>query len=239
MGIKKVLIMFNFMETNLPIKIALIILFLLIIIIVIYLILYKKGSIKRKGNIKRKFSMNKTKRNTCKIEPIDKDYRLSFGNVQHIGKRDDQQDAFAISDNKDKVLSKEKGVFAIVADGMGGLDNGRESSNLVVTSMMRYFTEKPFLSSIPLELRNMVVSTNSDLLDHLSRTSNSKSGSTLVAIIIRDNELFWISVGDSRIYLYRKNRLYLLNRDHNYVNDLFQEVNDGKITLEDALIERL
>lgn len=191
--------------------------------------------LKRKLTKKRQKRFSGRKQSTCKITPVYDGFRLSFGNAQHIGKREEQQDCFAVSDNNDTALTIEKGVLAVLADGMGGIDNGREASNFVVSAMMRYFVETPFLLSVPSELRDMVESTNNDLLDYLSETGDSKGGSTLAAVIIKDSRLFWISVGDSRIYLYRNNRLYTLNRDHAYGNELFKEVIAGKITLEEAL----
>lgn len=160
---------------------------------------------------------------------------LSFGNAQNIGRREDQQDSFGISDCSDEKLVKEKGVFAIVADGMGGLDNGKESSSIVVDSMMRYFTEKPFISAVPIELRNMLVSANNQLLQYLAQKGSVRSGSTAVSVIIKDNELYWISIGNSRIYLYRNKKIYTLNRDHVYGAELFQKAIDGEISFDEAL----
>lgn len=160
---------------------------------------------------------------------------LSFGNAQNIGRREDQQDSFGISDCSDEKLVKEKGVFAIVADGMGGLDNGKESSSLVVDSMMKYFTEKPFISAVPIELRNMLVSANSQLLQHLAQKGSVRSGSTAVSVIIKDNELYWISIGDSRIYLFRNKKIYTLNRDHVYGAELLQKAIDGEISFDEVL----
>lgn len=171
---------------------------------------------------------------TKKIEHSFSNTQLSFSNAQHIGKREDQQDSFAISDFNNEKLVKEKGVFFIVADGMGGLDNGRDASNIVVESMMRYFVEKSFISSTPIELRNMVENSNEQLLDYLLQRENINSGSTVVAVIIKNSELFWISIGDSRIYLYRQNELYTINRDHNYGTDLLNKVIDGTISIEKA-----
>lgn len=218
------------------IKVFLII--ILIISLILLAILIKEFLVSSKNHNKKgkgEGTLRKRKETTCKITPVYESSRLSFGNAQHIGKRDEQQDSFAFSDNSDVALYREKGVMAILADGMGGLANGKESSDFVVESMLHYFGEKPFTSSVPVELRNIVVKVNDDLLDYLSRNGSSKSGSTLAAVVIRDYKLFWISLGDSRIYLYRDNRLYTLNQDHNYASQLYHEVLNGNMTLEEAM----
>lgn len=212
------------------IKISLAAAAVLILMVIVAAIVWNK-----KDKKVRVEEQDNTKQTTFKIIPTYEVSKLTFGNAQHIGKREEQQDSFAISDNNNVDLVREKGVLAIVADGMGGLDNGKESSSLVVSSMLRQFTHRVFLSSIPLELRNMVVETNEELLQHLSNINSTKSGSTLVAVVIKDSKLYWISVGDSRIYLCRGGRLYTLNKDHVYGNELLKEVVDGKITLEEAL----
>jgi protein phosphatase len=47
-----------------------------------------------------------------------------------------------------------------------------------------------------------------------------RSGSTLVSAIIREGRLHFLTVGDSRIYLYRKGVLLQLNREHIYQEEL-------------------
>lgn len=190
----------------------------------------------RRKNIFKNKTIQKTKKiKTIKIEHSFSNTELYFSNAQHIGKREEQQDSFAISDFKDERLSREKGVFFVVADGMGGLDNGREASNIVVESMMKYFVEKPFISPIPIELRNMVENSNEKLLDYFQTSGNGNSGSTVVAIVIKDSQLFWISLGDSRIYLYRQNAIYTFNRDHNYGLELANKVIEGRMNSDEAL----
>jgi len=47
-----------------------------------------------------------------------------------------------------------------------------------------------------------------------------RSGSTLVAATVRDGMLHFLTVGDSRIYLYRGGALLQLNREHIYQEEL-------------------
>ncbi|GFP75486.1 PP2C family protein-serine/threonine phosphatase [Clostridium fungisolvens] len=189
----------------------------------------------KKGRGKSNMIGKNGKIRTLKLDSMSSGANISIGNAQNIGRREEQQDSFAISDISNKQLYSEKGIFAVIADGMGGLANGRVSSNIVVESLLRYFSEQHFISSAQIELRNMIISANEKLLDYLHSTGNGRSGSTAIAVIIKEYELYWISVGDSRIYLYRGNRLYTLTRDHAYVTELLQKAIKGKIDFEEVL----
>ena len=58
--------------------------------------------------------------------------KFSPGIAQHIGARADQQDAFGFSDPAEKSFVSHGGVAAVVADGMGGLENGKEASQTAI-----------------------------------------------------------------------------------------------------------
>ena len=62
-----------------------------------------------------------------------------------------------------------------------------------------------------------------------------KVGTTMVAAVIKEGFLYWISVGDSRIFLYRNGKLNQLTRDHIYANKLEDDLKKGLITKKEAL----
>ena len=61
-----------------------------------------------------------------------------------------------------------------------------------------------------------------------------RAGTTLVASIIVNDRAYWASVGDSRIYIYRRGTLARLTRDHNYALVLREMVNKGELAEADA-----
>lgn len=61
------------------------------------------------------------------------------GNVHHIGRRSYQQDAFGVSALGDEQLVRECGVLAVLADGMGGMNNSGELSQAVVRTVLNAF----------------------------------------------------------------------------------------------------
>lgn len=158
----------------------------------------------------------------------------SVGRLHSIGRRSGQQDSFAVSDVEDENLCREKGVIAIVADGMGGLSDGDKISSMVTLSIFRHFHERPIVGTAGDVLLQMLREANEEVNRFLGG-KQGKCGSTLVAGIVRDRKCYWISVGDSHIYLYRGGSLMQLNREHVYGADLDAKAANGEISREEAM----
>lgn len=161
-------------------------------------------------------------------------FSITIENTHNMGARENQQDSFSISDISNKALRDKKGIFAVVADGMGGLTDGDKISTMVTTSMLKHFNEKPFQFSLEIELLNMLITANNEVNHLLNRVRVVKSGTTVVSVIISQNKLYWISVGDSRICLIRKGALIQLNREHIYGPELDEKAVLGEISFEEA-----
>ena len=144
------------------------------------------------------------------------------------GQRQDQQDAWGISPCE---AYDRQGVTAVLADGMGGLPNGKQVSNALVLA---------FLSQIQSESSDIEPQ---ELLLHGAKAANQhigtvqkglsqKGGSTLAAVMMRRGRLHFLSVGDSRIYLWRNGGLIQLNRDQNYGQELALQYVNSQCSLE-------
>ncbi|MDR0964520.1 MAG: protein phosphatase 2C domain-containing protein [Clostridium sp.] len=158
---------------------------------------------------------------------------ISIGNIHHVGARESQQDSFGISDISNQMLFTQKGVFGVVADGMGGMTGGGEASGIAVRTLLQYFNEALSCEQPQLDLLNMIGAAN-DNVNRYMEGSQDNGGSTVVAVIIRDGYLYWISVGDSRIYLLRGGALIQINRDHTYAVELDEKAAMGEISWEEA-----
>ncbi len=162
--------------------------------------------------------------------------RVVPANFQHMGARENQEDAFAFSDLSDKKAVREKGILAVVADGMGGLARGEEASSLAVSTFLHEYEAGENDGDIGASLNRALRIANAAVYD-LSFTGAEEDddlGTTLVAVVIYRNELHWISVGDSRIYLFRDEQLQQLTKDHIYANHLLNDVINGRISLQEA-----
>ena len=160
---------------------------------------------------------------------------FAAGNAQHIGAREEQQDAFGFSDPSDKGFVAHGGLLGVVADGMGGLANGQEASLAAVRTFLSAYQDKSPREPIADALLRSLNEANRAVVQLANRVrSKDGVGSTLVAAVLHQNSLYWISAGDSRIYLLRGNRLTQLTADHTYGKQLNQQVAQGKISLAAA-----
>jgi len=159
-------------------------------------------------------------------------FSVLVGNAHHIGMRECQQDSFCISDLSNEELCKSRGILAVIADGMGGMADGFEAATIVSRSMLQYFNEIESSGKPEHDLLNMVIAANNNVNRFMS--SREQGGSTVVAVIILNDNLYWISVGDSRIYLARNGTLSQLNREHIYAADLDEMAAKGEVSWEYA-----
>ena len=164
---------------------------------------------------------------------------LRIGKLHGVGKRENQQDSMAYSDPDNLDLMDQKGYLAIVGDGMGGLSNGAEISQMVVTAMLEYFDTRVTGEEDPADaLLNMVEYANRQVCDHIGEDKWGTSGSTVVAALWRDHKIHWISVGDSSIFLYQNGMLQRVNDLHNFGAELDELAALGQITEEEAKNDR-
>ncbi len=149
-------------------------------------------------------------------------------NAQHIGSRAEQQDSFAFSDMMNIEETLKYGAIALLADGMGGLKNGKQASECAVKSFMECY-KSSFDGDVYRALLKAAYYANDCVLEY------DGAGSTLCAVVVKDKKLYYVSIGDSRIYLYRNRQLHQLNCEHNYAVDLDQMVKEGKKTYQEAM----
>ena len=143
------------------------------------------------------------------------------------GARAGQQDCFFVSPAEEA-----SGLLAVVADGMGGLSDGDKVSHAAVSAMAQgFYHAQGAPQQVLLQLAEQA---NSAVNRLLGEDGACRSGSTLTAGLVREGAFHYLSVGDSRICLYRQGTLYQLNREHIYRNELYVRYVNGEETLEGA-----
>ena len=162
---------------------------------------------------------------------------IKFGNAQHIGGRLKQEDSFGYSNISDSMKISQKGVLAVLADGMGGLSYGKEISEYVVSAALSMFENLNYSQPFYIQIENIIRKINNEVSNRFSKNGKSDAGSTIVLAFIYKTKLYWASVGDSRLYLLRDGYLYQINEDHDYLNHLLEAVINGNITLTEALAD--
>lgn len=149
-----------------------------------------------------------------------------YGILHEQGRRDSQQDAFCVTGQEPS------GILAAVADGMGGLVNSGEVSQLLADALTDGFAPDPQISLV--RQLQLTVQQAIEKVDAALQSCPSRGGSTLVACLVQNGELAWLSIGDSRIYLWRNGGLIQLNREHNFSRDLTLLALQGDLTLEEV-----
>lgn len=151
---------------------------------------------------------------------------IEVGNAQTIGRRQTQEDAFATVVQDDRIL-------AVLADGMGGYSYGRMASNLVVDTFKREFIRAGDNPPPPaVFFRNTAFLSNRLLLEE---NKGTKSGTTLVAALIVRNYLYWASIGDSAIVLFREGEFIHLNEKQTFQALLEKRYLAGEISREELV----
>ena len=151
---------------------------------------------------------------------------LMTGRLHHIGKRSSQQDSLGL-------VNVPGGILAVVADGMGGLSDGDKVSQKIVYTMLNDGTNRP-ASALSGNLLQLVSHANAEVNQMLGGTGQYVSGSTVVAVVAEPNRFQWVSVGDSRLYLYRGGGLLQINREHVYEAELLERAVNREMSFQEA-----
>lgn len=151
------------------------------------------------------------------------------------GKRSYQEDAINHGFSDDKSYG-----FVVLADGMGGHTAGDVASALAVeaaTKVLQLDLEQnsKFCSDIDGLLTEAVVAANSAIAGATGdAVGTSRMGTTLLVVLFCEGRLYWTSVGDSPLYLWRQEKLLLLNEDHSLSPLIDQMVATGEISEDEG-----
>ena len=149
------------------------------------------------------------------------------------GARDYQEDAITA----DFPVGAEAG-FVVLADGMGGHAAGDVASKIVLTEVyselkFHYADVDAFEARAPEILRSVADLANETLRQHTRTHPETEGmGATLVVPALVENRLYWISVGDSPLFLYRGGKLSQLNEDHSMAPQIDFMVKSGLMDAE-------
>jgi serine/threonine protein phosphatase PrpC len=134
------------------------------------------------------------------------------------------------------------GIF-VVCDGMGGQQAGELASKIAVDTVLDYFGQSHStppvggdrfegVSQRAVSLATAIQLANQSIHESGALNPNHAGmGSTIVAVAVDGNLFSVANVGDSRVYLIRKNDVVQLTNDHSLV---MEQVRRGLMTLEEA-----
>ncbi|SFV52345.1 Protein serine/threonine phosphatase PrpC, regulation of stationary phase [hydrothermal vent metagenome] len=125
---------------------------------------------------------------------------------------------------------------AVVCDGVGSAKEGATAAKRTVKHLMNNFKIRPKSWSIEKSLRSFIDSINSILYQESLLNYNTPELVTTLAIaVIYGNRLYGANVGDSRIYLYRENKLIQLSNDHAMEEEGYENVLTQAIGISESV----
>lgn len=121
----------------------------------------------------------------------------------------------------------------IVADGMGGHQAGDVASRLASETFFEsYKSLRKKNNAIPNSMELAIRKANSVVFKKAAADIAKRGmGTTFSAVVIAGMKAFIAHVGDSRIYLIRKNKIKKITTDHSFVEKLVEE---GRISADEA-----
>lgn len=149
--------------------------------------------------------------------------------AQWIGRRDHQEDAYAVRHLPD-------GTLAIVCDGMGGHDCGDAASRTAAEAFVEHFSTLPADQPVRQRLQASLEAANAAVAA-LFAENGLFGGTTLAAIFVTRMQLWWVSVGDSPLMLWRQRKLQRLNEDHSMRGFYMEYVRSGLMGPKEAMMQ--
>ena len=174
-----------------------------------------------------------------KTELLVENDHVLVGCSSVIGRRQSQQDSVTIPCDTQLLVEERPKFLCVLSDGMGGLRGGEQATACATQTlfddyyriMWRHCTHS-YLDFFRAEAEKI-----NTLVRGLKDENGAplQAGATLIAAAVDGEELHFLNIGDSRIYLVRDGKMLQLTHDQNYLTRLMEKVRNGEITEQEAL----
>jgi PPM family protein phosphatase len=157
---------------------------------------------------------------------------IEVASLTDVGcQRENNEDSYLYWEPAGDEEFRRKGRLAVIADGMGGHEGGQEASRMAVETVREVY-DRGFRGDPQTALAESFAVAHTRIQDFAERhPAFHGMGTTCTALVLRDRQLYFAHIGDSRLYLVRDARILRLTRDHSYVGRL---VESGIVRAEDA-----
>ena len=147
-------------------------------------------------------------------------------------KRKHNEDSCAMCVPDDETLIDERGMIFAVADGMGGANAGEFASRLALETFVEGYYSNP-CGNIPKCASDAIELANTRIFEEAENNPEYRGmGTTVSALLVHGECAYVAQVGDSRIYLLRKDTdIQQITDDHSLVAE---QVRHGYLSEEEA-----
>ena len=130
----------------------------------------------------------------------------------------------------------DQAVWAVVCDGMGGANGGNVASEVAVETVAQLLMQeydKALTNDQTVDLLTGVVQRANSKLYEMQKADQMLRGmgTTIELVLVKENKVHIVHVGDSRVYAIRKNKIQQLTVDHSVVQEMVEK---GELTPEQA-----
>lgn len=128
-------------------------------------------------------------------------------------------------------------VFAVICDGMGGLEKGEVASAHIIKKFVAWFK-----CNLPSIIQNQsfcdikyqwneIVQKENNTIQQYGKSNNISLGTTLTAALFADDKIYLMHIGDTRFYEICETALKIHTEDQTFVA---REIRRGNMTVEQA-----
>lgn len=145
-----------------------------------------------------------------------KQLQISAAHISTAGAKSRNEDACGLRVPDDDGQLTNKGIVAIIADGVSASDAGKEASDGCVQGFLTDYFSTPDSWTVKTSAHKVLTALNRWLHGQGHKLYGSERGmvTTLSALILKSTTAHLFHVGDTRIYRLRKNDFECLTRDH-------------------------
>lgn len=131
---------------------------------------------------------------------------MNYALISELGNRDVNEDSVGA------ICEGDNGCF-VVADGLGGHGQGDVASKIAVETFLK--NGSCFSTSMPDLLQNSFFEAQSNIISEQKRAGGFfQMKTTACALMVREKNVMWGHIGDTRLYAFSRNKLLMRTLDH-------------------------
>ena len=152
--------------------------------------------------------------------------------------------------NEDRIYVHSRGRYALIADGMGGHNGGKEASRIAINDIVRFLKDsrQKLYRSDDKQIRSEIARVLKDCALNIFKQGNenpelNQMGTTIVMWLQVGPHIYIAWAGDSRAYLIRDSKIFQVTIDHCLMNEQLKlgasRKNISKSPYNDVLVKNL